>query len=320
MNDLNVIDAEFTEVTEEQFDYSELDTDTAKQLQAIAEEDMKATAVFWVKRAERLTRANELLANNRNGTFSRWVEQEIGISRQWANKLIDSYAEYKGFIGNLVSNKTADQLPQSFYRKLAEHDPKAEQIKEEVLAGKIKNSKEYKAALAKIKELEEKTKSAGKEQEKTIENLRSVLNDTRKELEETKEKAKAADPEHLAKLQSDKEKAEKAKQKANRDYEMLQDRFEDLNKKAGNLMRERDEKAKLAEEIAQDLKQSQELNNKLLAERGQTDSETEIVAVLATAARQITDENMGACVQHILSLTDGQTILARFRAILEVAT
>ena len=96
---------------------------------------------------------------------------------------------------------------------------------------------------------------------------------------------------------------------------MLQDRFEDLNKKAGDLMRERDKNAKMAEEIAGELKQAQELNNRLLTERQQPDSELEIALLLATAARQITDENMESCVRHILNMADGQAILARFKAI-----
>jgi len=317
MTDLNVIDAEFTEVTTEQFDYAALDNDTAEQLKEIAEQDMRATAVFWVARAERLTKAHELLANNRNGTFGRWVEQEIGISRDTAERLINAYSQYQVITAN-CGNNTADFLPQSFYRKLAANDPNAEQIKEDVLAGKIKDSKEYKAALERIKNLENEKNKDKDSAEKTIQNLKSVLADTRQQLFDAKEKAKGADEKYLASLKEDAAKARAEAQKANLDYERLQDRFDDLDKKSGDLMRQNKENVKMLEEIAGELKQSQELNARLMADGKKTDAETDIVVVLATAVRQITDENLEACVNHILSLEDGEAILNRFKSMTDM--
>lgn len=322
MTDLNVIDAEFTEVTAEPFNYMALDTDTAEQLKEIAEQDMRATAVFWIARAERLTKAHELLAKNGYGGFDKWVEQEIGIHRKTGEKLVKAYEGYKELIGANGSNQNLDFLPQSFYRKLAANDPQAEQIKEEVLAGKIKDSKEYKAALARINELERKSQAKDEENassEKTIANLRSVLDDTRKQLKEANKKAKGVDEAYLAKLQDDVQKAEKKAKKANLDYAELFDRFEELNKKGGDLMRQHEEDMKMLEEIAGELKQSQELNARLMADGKKTDAETDIVVVLATAARQITDENLAACVNHILSLEDGAAILGRFKAMTDMA-
>lgn len=322
MTDLNVIDAEFTEVATEPFDYSVLDNDTAEQLQEIAQQDMRATAMFWIERAERLSKAHELLAKNGYGGFGKWAESELGISRQWANRLLESYAVYKDLIGNNVSNQTAEVLPQTFYRKLAANDPQAEQIKEEVLAGKIKDSKEYKAALARINELERKDQAKDEEKataDKTIMNLRDVIKDTREQLRKAEEKAKGADREYLAKLQKNADEAEKKAKKANLDYKELFDRFEELNKKGGDLMRQHEEDMKMLEEIAGELKQAQELNARLLAEGKQTDAETDIVVVLATAARQITDENLEACVNHILNLEDGEAILNRFKLITNMA-
>lgn len=321
MTDLNVIDAEFTEVATEPFDYMALDTDTAEQLKEIAEQDMRATAVFWIARAERLSKAHELLAKSGYGCFGDWVKKEIGISHQWALKLLESYTAYKELTLNSVSSQTAEALPRSFYRKLAANDPNAEQIKEEVLAGKIRDSKEYKAALEKIKKLERESKAKDDEKdstEKKIENLKSVLADTRKQLDKANEKAKGADEKYLAKLQDDVQKAEKKAKKANLDYEELFDRFEELNKKGGDLIRQHEEDAKMLEEIAGELKQAQELNARLLAEGKQPDTDAGIAVVLATAARQITDENLETCVNHILSLKDGEVILNRFKSMTDM--
>jgi hypothetical protein len=319
MTDLNVIDAEFTEVTTEQFDYAALDNDTAEQLKEIAEQDMRATAVFWIARAKRLTEAHELLAKNGYGCFEKWVVQEIGVSRFTALRLMDAYKQYSLIVANCNNQNTAEALPQSFYRKLAANDPNAEKIKEEVLAGKIKDSKEYKAALAKIKNLENEKNKDKDSAEKTIQNLKSVLTDTRQQLFDAKEKAKGADEKYLASLKEDAAKARAEAQKANLDYERLQDRFEDLDKKSGDLMRQNEEAMRMLEEIAGELKQSQELNARLMADGKKTDAETDIVVVLATAARQITDENLEACVNHILNLEDGEVILNRFKLITNMA-
>ena len=322
MSDLNVIDAEFTEVTAEPFDYAALDTDTAKQLQEIAEQDMRATAVFWIARAERLAKAHELLANYHGGTFGKWVVREIRISDDTAMRLINAYEQYRLVSASCGNSSTAEALPQSFYRKLAANDPNAEQIKEEVLAGKIKDSKEYKAALERIKELERKNKAKDDEKdsaEKTIQNLKSVLADTRKQLSEASEKAKGADEKYLAQLKDEAAKAKAQARRANLDYEGLQDRFEDLNKRGGDLMRERDKYAQMAEEIAGELKQAQELNARLLAERKQSDTETDIAVLLATAIRQIDDENLELCVRRILRLNDGEKILRRFKEMADIA-
>ncbi len=319
MTDLNVIDAEFTEVTTEQFDYAALDNDTAEQLKEIAEQDMRATAVFWIARAERLAKAHKLLANYHGGTFGKWVEQEVGIPERTARKLLEAYRGYQDLVRPAGPNQNLDFLPQAFYRKLAANDPNAEQIKEDVLAGKIKDSKEYKAALAKINNLENEKKKEKDSAESTIKNLRTVLEDTRKQLTEAKEKAKGADEKYLASLKEDAAKARAKAQKANLDYERLQDRFDELDKKCGDLMRQNKENVKMLEEIAGELKQSQELNARLMADGKKTDAETDIVVVLATAARQITDENLEACVNHILSLEDGEAIFNRFKSMTDMA-
>ena len=316
MTDLNVIDAEFTEVTTEQFDYAALDNDTAEQLKKIAEQDMRATAVFWIERAKRLARANELLAKNGYGCFGQWVEKEIGIGRTTAFYLVKAYEK---LIVHNVNNQNTDFLPQSFYRKLAANDPQAEQIKEEVLAGKIKDSKEYKAALERIKNLENEKNKDKDSAEKTIQNLKSVLADTRQQLFDAKEKAKGADEKYLASLKEDAAKARAEAQKANLDYESLQDRFEDLNKKGGDLIRQRDEYAHMLEEIAGELKQAQELNARLLAEGKQADTEAGIAVVLATVAKQINGENVVSCVKHILGMDNGKEIIELFKAMADIA-
>lgn len=319
MTDLNVIDAEFTEVTAEPFDYMALDTETAEQLKEIAEQDMRATAVFWIERAKRLARANELLAKNGYGCFGQWVEKEIGIGRTAAFYLVKAYGEYEKLIVHNVNNQNTDFLPQSFYRKLAANDPNAEQIKEEVLAGKIKDSKEYKAALAKINNLENEKKKEKDSAESTIKNLRTVLEDTRKQLTEAKEKAKGADEKYLASLKDETAKAKAQARKANLDFENLQDALEKLDKRGGDAIRERDKYAQMAEEIAGELKQAQELNARLLAERKQSDVENDIAILLATATRQINDENLELCVRRILRLNDGEIILRRFKEMADIA-
>lgn len=78
-----------------------------------------------------------------------------------------------------------------------------------------------------------------------------------------------ANSEYVAKLENDVAKAKSEARKANLDYEMLQDKLEELDKRGGDAIRERDKYAQMAEEIAGELKQAQELNKRLLAEKQQ---------------------------------------------------
>jgi hypothetical protein len=159
--------------------------------------------------------------------------------------------------------------------------------------------------------------------EKSNESLRNKCDAQAQEIQELKDNPVVvetpANPEYIAQLKDEAAKAKAQARKANLDFENLQDALEKLDKRGGDAIRERDKYAQMAEEIAGELKQAQELNARLLAERKQSDAETDIAILLATATRQINDENLELCVRRILRLNDGEIILRRFKEMADIA-
>ena len=318
------------------FDYAEVAPDVADKLHKHEEKIKSVLAKSYYEIGKELKEAREELSNHRNGTFYKWCDS-MGFSSSGADNMI----AYHNFIAQNLGNKdTLESLPKSLIQEAGRKSAPAE-LTQKVLDGEITTHKQWqkeKEAMQKrLAEAEEQAEQAKNEAfvavnekrraelraeqvEKSNENLRTKCDAQAKEIQDLKDNPTVvetpADPDYIAKLEAEAAKAKAEARKANLDYEMLQDTLEKLDKRGGDAMRERDKYAQMAEEIAGELKQAQELNARLLAERKQADAETDIAILLATATRQINDENLDACVKHILDMNDGEAIFNRLKSML----
>lgn len=321
------------------FDYAEVAPDVADKLHKheMTIKGIQSKAIFEI--GAELQAAHDELANYRNGSFFSWCES-IGIKSTSAKNIM----AYHDFISqNLTNKEMLEALPKSLIYEASMKSAPAE-LTQKVLDGEITThnqwQKEKEAMQKRLAEAEEQAEQAKNEAfaaandrrraelraeqvERSNETLRNQCDAQAKEIQELKDNPTVvetpADPEYIAKLEAEAAKAKAEARKANLDYEMLQDTLEKLDKRGGDAMRERDKYAQMAEEIAGELKQAQELNARLLAERKQSDTETDIAILLATAIRQIDDENLELCVRRILRLNDGEKILRRFKEMADIA-
>ena len=279
---------------------------------------------------KRLIEAKKQVAH---GEWENWLDKNVGYSKQTARRFMQCAERFgnRSMSSDLSLSQVTEllSLPEAetfIEQKKAEGNPVEDMtvktLREEIKEWKSKAEQAKNEAFAAAND-KRRAELRAEQVERSNETLRNQCDAQAKEIQDLKDNPTVvetpADPEYIAKLQGDVQKAEAKTKKANLDYEMLFNRFEDLNKKGGDLMRQHEEDKKMLEEIAGELKQAQELNNRLLSEKDQTDTESGIAVVLATAARQINDENLEACVGHILGLNDGEMILRRFKAMTDIA-
>lgn len=321
------------------FNYAEVAPDVADKLHKheMTIKGIQSKAIFEI--GAELQAAHDELANFRNGTFYRWCES-IGINSASAQRMM----QYHEFICTNCTNKELlESLPKSLMYEVTKKSAPAE-LTQKVLDGEITThmqwQEEKKAMQDRLAEAEEQAKQAkdeafvatndkrraelrAEQMEKSNESLRNKCDAQAQEIQELKDNPVVvetpANPEYIAQLKDEAAKAKAQARKANLDFENLQDALVKLDKRGGDAIRERDKYAQMAEEIAGELKQAQELNARLLAERKQSDAETDIAILLATATRQINDENLDLCVRRILRLNDGEIILRRFKEMADIA-
>lgn len=281
---------------------------------------------------KRLIEAKKQVAH---GEWENWLDKNVGYSKQTARRFMQCAERF----GNrsMSSDLSLSQVTELLSLPEAETETFIEQKKAE---GKPVEDMTVKTLREEIKEWKSKAEQAKNEAfaaandkrraelraeqvERSNETLRNQCDAQAKEIQELKDNPVVvetpADPEYIAQLKDEAAKAKAQARKANLDFENLQDALEKLDKRGGDAIRERDKYAQMAEEIAGELKQAQEFNARLLAERKQSNAETDIAILLATATRQINDENLELCVRRILRLNDGEIILRRFKEMADIA-
>ena len=270
-----------------------------------------------------------------HGEWADWLKNNVGYSQRTATKFMNCAEEYSN--SSMWANMNINQmislisLPESdreeFVKSKAEEGKPVEGMTIQTLQKEIKDWK-ARAEQAKDEAFvatndKRRAELRAEQMEKSNESLRNKCDAQAQEIQELKDNPVVvetpADPEYIAQLKDEAAKAKAQARKANLDFENLQDALEKLDKRGGDAIRERDKYAQMAEEIAGELKQAQELNARLLAERKQSDAETDIAILLATATRQINDENLELCVRRILRLNDGEIILRRFKEMADIA-
>ena len=138
-----------------EFDYSELDKETAEFLKTTAKEIKKDADSLATITGERLFEAQQKLANHRNGCFQDWCKIEVGISFQTAHNLIN---RYNFIIKNFDNKNLLEELPLSLSYQVSKPEAPKELLPA-VFNGDIRTHKEY-------KELEKKLKAESEENDK----------------------------------------------------------------------------------------------------------------------------------------------------------
>lgn len=152
-----------------QFDYKDIDGDTAQFLQACADEIEETLGQAATRIGGILSKAQVRLSGNRyNGVFGKWLEH-VGYPRTTAHELIHRYKAVVR-IPNAGRREIFESLPLGLSKQVsapsAESTPAKAQAKAEVLAGDITTGKAYKDRIAELEaQLEEKDALNKKTQE-----------------------------------------------------------------------------------------------------------------------------------------------------------
>ncbi len=176
------------------FDYSDLDSDTAKNLRECETVIRQETAGYFTLLGAKFKEAQSLLANHASGTFEKWYTA-MGFKRQTVYNLIQRY----DFLGSPTiggREDTFEALPLTLSYEVSKPDAPSELV-EKVLGGDITTNAEYlklKAELDRTREecrqLDANSAAKDKEYERQLEELKKRVDSSHKELLEESEFAK----------------------------------------------------------------------------------------------------------------------------------
>lgn len=169
------------------FDYSELDTDTAKALKGCEAIIKQETSGYFTMLGAKFKEAQELLANHGKGTFERWYSS-IGFKRQTVYNLIQRY-EFSSSPTIGGHEEIFEALPVTLSYEISKPTAPPELV-EQVMNGDITTRKEYielKKQLDETKENLEMSKDdvqKAEERAEYAENINSKLSIKNSELEQ----------------------------------------------------------------------------------------------------------------------------------------
>lgn len=153
------------------FDYSELDSDTAKNLRDCETVIRQETAGYFTLLGAKFKEAQDLLANHANGTFEKWYTA-MGFKRQTVYNLIQRY----DFLGSPTiggREDTFEALPLTLSYELSKPDAPAELV-EKVLDGDITTNAEYIKLKAELEEANKRAETEKKAREAISQNLSNM--------------------------------------------------------------------------------------------------------------------------------------------------
>jgi len=142
-------ETEVVSLDNKDFDYNQLDRDTAEQLKNLEEQLHSATQDFYTQVGEILYNAQQLLADRSNGTFIKWFKS-LGLSKNKVYRLINRYKVIKD-TKSLKEQKLIKHLPLTLsYALSRENVP--EEIKQKILDQEITSSSEFYDEMKKYKD------------------------------------------------------------------------------------------------------------------------------------------------------------------------
>lgn len=135
------------------FDYSELDTDTAKGLRDCENFIRRKTSGYFTELGQKFKEAQTLLANHSAGTFEKWYTS-VGFKRQTVYNLIERY-EFLSSPTVGGREEIFEALPLTLSYEISKPDAPAELV-DKVLDGDIESSAEYRKLKAELEEANKK--------------------------------------------------------------------------------------------------------------------------------------------------------------------
>lgn len=200
------------------FDYSELDADTAAKLESVTAEIFNVRKDYIFTMAKKVAYAHELLANHYGGKFGAWCES-VGISRDTGNNLVR--------VAELFGNSTSEEqinlnkLTVGNIKLLYEAaKPSAPpELVEQVKSGDITTHKEYIELKKQLEEAQEKAAFWNKANTATNEENQKL----RAERVNAMNRADNAERE-LSEAQAEIEKLNREADEADREYDAMADR------------------------------------------------------------------------------------------------
>jgi predicted RNase H-like nuclease (RuvC/YqgF family) len=161
----------------QEFDYSQVDEDTAGFLQEKANIIVQTKTLAMLKIAKELAEVNKRLANNYRGTFGNWCKS-IGYSRDTAENYIRTYTYVAENFGNI---EDAEKIKKSLLFLISKPSTPKE-LQEEVISGNITTIKEFEELKEQLKQKEK----ALEENQKRVEELNKANEKFKDELEKHK--------------------------------------------------------------------------------------------------------------------------------------
>lgn len=141
------------EIRTNEFNYSELDADTANYLKEKESNMRNVVNNASEKIGKELYEAQQKLSNNRNGVFEKWYTA-LGFKKQSVYNYINRYQYIVQNLDNKKQIETFQELPPSLQNEVSKKSAIPE-LNQAVFNGDIKTHKEYKEMERKLKEAEE---------------------------------------------------------------------------------------------------------------------------------------------------------------------
>ena len=170
MSDL--IEIDISEI--DNFNYQQLDDNTAKELKNITVELSAINSNFKYSVGEQLFKAQELLAKNRYGCFTEWFKS-YGLKK---DKVYDCIKFYKVFVGNSDNKEKLKQLSDSKIYELGKLETEQQKLILENANLKdmtIKEVKDLTRQLKEEQEYSEELQNAIKQKEQEIQQLQKQI-------------------------------------------------------------------------------------------------------------------------------------------------
>lgn len=202
------------EVTD--FDYTELDSDTAKALKGCEAIIKQETSGYFTMLGAKFKEAQELLANHGKGTFERWYSS-IGFKRQTVYNLIQRY-EFSSSPTIGGHEEIFEALPVTLSYEISKPTAPSELV-EQVMNGDITTHKEYIELKKQLDEAKEKAAFWNKANTATNEENQKL----RAERVNAMNRADNAERE-LSEAQAEIEKLNREADEADREYDAMADR------------------------------------------------------------------------------------------------
>lgn len=224
------------EIRTNEFNYSELDADTANYLKEKESNMRNVVNNASEKIGKELYEAQQKLSNNRNGVFEKWYTA-LGFKKQSVYNYINRYQYIVQNLDNKKQIETFQELPPSLQNEVSKKSAIPE-LNQAVFNGDIKTHKEYKEMERKLKEAEE-AKAQAERQIEALKKSEQAAIERMEELEEREPKVveKEVVPDDYKSLKGNYESLKRVNKIYEEQNQQLREELERLDKERQELSR-----------------------------------------------------------------------------------